>query len=142
MNPATIDLVIGLLQLAIKETPGLIAEFQTLFSTPEPTPEDWQALRDRLKNATYASLVPNSDLPTAPLAGTVTALAPAPAPAIVPTVTDQAQSEPATVADPGLVTPVPSPAPGSQPPVVTPDPEQAAAPLTAAMVFANATMRK
>jgi len=62
MPPATIALVIALVEKAIKVTPGLIADLQAIFAKPEPTAADWQALRDKINSKSYADYVPQSDL--------------------------------------------------------------------------------
>lgn len=63
MNPATIALVIGLIEEAIKEEPAIAAELQALFSKPNPTPEDWQALRTKVLSQSFEQIAP--DAPTA-----------------------------------------------------------------------------
>lgn len=64
MNPSTIGLVVSLLEEAIKEEPAIVAEFQSIFSKPNPTPDDWAALRAKVLAKNYADYVPASALTT------------------------------------------------------------------------------
>ena len=60
MNPATIALIIGLVEEAIKLEPAIAAELQSLFNKPQPTPADWMALRERIKTQSFESLAPDA----------------------------------------------------------------------------------
>ena len=60
MNPATIALVIQLVELAIKEAPAIQAELQAIFSKPNPTPEDWAALKAKVLAQSFESLAPDA----------------------------------------------------------------------------------
>jgi hypothetical protein len=60
MNPATIALIIGLVEEAIKLEPAIAAELQSLFNKPQPTPEDWLALRERIMTQSFESLAPDA----------------------------------------------------------------------------------
>jgi hypothetical protein len=82
MPPQAISLALFILQEAVTYGPELYADLAALFSKPDPTPEDWEALRSKVLAQTYAQLVPNSALP--PDAPAAPALASAPAPAPVP----------------------------------------------------------
>lgn len=62
MTPETIALVIGLVELAIKEEPAIAAELQAIFNKPNPTPEDWAALKRRVTVTSFENLAP--DAPT------------------------------------------------------------------------------
>lgn len=62
MNPAIVALIVGLIEEAVKVTPGLVADLQAIFAKPDPTPDDWQALRDKIQAPSYADYVPASDL--------------------------------------------------------------------------------
>ena len=62
MSPAAIALIIQLVEEAIKITPAAYADFQTIFSNPNPTPADWAALRAKVLAKDYAAYVPASDL--------------------------------------------------------------------------------
>lgn len=70
MTPQLIFAIIALVQEAITLEPELQAQLQTIFSKPNPTPEDWQALRLQVLGKSYADYVPASALP-APGAGGV-----------------------------------------------------------------------
>ena len=63
MSPASIALVFSLVEEVIKVAPGAVADFQAIFSNPNPTPADWQALRAKVLAKGYADYVPKSDLP-------------------------------------------------------------------------------
>lgn len=65
MTPATIALIISLVEEAVKITPGIVADLQELFSDPNPTPAKWEALRQKVKSKSYADYVPASALPGA-----------------------------------------------------------------------------
>jgi hypothetical protein len=48
MNPV---LAIGIIELAIKAAPSVVAELRLLFSKGDPTPEDWEALRVKVQKS-------------------------------------------------------------------------------------------
>ena len=50
----------------IKLSPGLLVEFQAIFAKPDPTAEDWAALKAKVMSKSYADYVPASDLPRPP----------------------------------------------------------------------------
>ena len=58
-------LIFSLVEEAVKITPGLVTAFEEIFSKPNPTPEDWAALRAKVLAENYADYVPASDLPAA-----------------------------------------------------------------------------
>ncbi len=60
MNPATIALIIGLVEEAIKDYPAIVAEFKTIFSKTNPTPEDWLALKASVQAQTFESIAPDA----------------------------------------------------------------------------------
>jgi hypothetical protein len=62
MNPATIALVIGLVEEAIKEAPAVAAEIKTIFANGNPTPDDWAALKAKVLSQSFESLAPNAKL--------------------------------------------------------------------------------
>ncbi|HEX3626703.1 MAG TPA: hypothetical protein VH280_14920 [Verrucomicrobiae bacterium] len=64
MNPAILALIIQLLQEAIVLEPSFAAEIQTLLSTPNPQPADWEALRQKVLAKSYKDYVPASGLPS------------------------------------------------------------------------------
>jgi hypothetical protein len=64
MNPATLALIVGLVEEAIKEAPALKADLHNLFSNANPTPADWEALRAKVLARGYHDYVPASDLPS------------------------------------------------------------------------------
>jgi hypothetical protein len=67
MTPATLALIVSLVEEAITEAPAAYAAFQAVFSKPNPTAADWEALRATVLSQSYASLVPDSKLaPDAP----------------------------------------------------------------------------
>jgi hypothetical protein len=66
MSPATISLIVQLVQIAIAEEPAIAEEFKTLFATANPTPADWDSLRQKVLSKTYKDYVPDSDLPPTP----------------------------------------------------------------------------
>jgi hypothetical protein len=95
MSPNLIALIIALVQEAITLEPSVMAELQALFTLPNPSPADWEALRQKVLAKSYADYVPASALaassPVAekPVVLTATASSNAPvgqpsAPAIVP----------------------------------------------------------
>jgi hypothetical protein len=65
MTPALIAAIIALIQEAIAQEPQIAAELSAIFSGPQPTPADWQALRAKVLGQSYASFVPASSLPAA-----------------------------------------------------------------------------
>lgn len=62
MTPATIALIIQLVQQLIIEIPSISAELQSIFNNPNPTPADWEALKAKVMAQSYATLVPDSKL--------------------------------------------------------------------------------
>lgn len=77
MSPATIALLIGLVEELIKDTPALVTEFQAIFAKENPTPQDWFDLREKVLSQSFESLAPDAPLVESP-AGDTTAAAPAP----------------------------------------------------------------
>ncbi len=63
MNPATLALIVGLVEQAITETPALIGDLQNLFASGAPTPADFAALKASIQAETYGQFVPASQLP-------------------------------------------------------------------------------
>jgi hypothetical protein len=57
MNPQAIALALFIIEEAIKEGPGLAADLAALFGKPDPTAEDWAALRARIAGKTYENYV-------------------------------------------------------------------------------------
>lgn len=56
-------LVIALVEEAVKDTPALITEFQTIFSVANPSPADWTALRTKVASESYEQYVPGTSIP-------------------------------------------------------------------------------
>jgi len=65
MNPATIALIIGLIEEAVKIAPGVYDDLTLFFDNPNPSPADWQALRAKVLSKSYTDYVPASALPVA-----------------------------------------------------------------------------
>jgi len=63
MNPTVIYLILSLVEEAIKDTPGIVTDLQAIFSKPNPSPADWEALRAKVLSKSYADYVPSSALP-------------------------------------------------------------------------------
>jgi hypothetical protein len=63
MSPQLIALVISLVEEAIKDTPALVEDLKAIFSNPNPSPADWEALRAKVLAKSYADYVPASALP-------------------------------------------------------------------------------
>jgi hypothetical protein len=65
MSPAAIALLIQLIELAIKEEPAIALELHDIFSNPNPSADDWQALREKVLSESFDSLAPHAaaDLP-------------------------------------------------------------------------------
>lgn len=62
MSPTVIYLILSLVEEAVKDTPGIIADLQEIFSKPNPTPADWEALRAKVLSKSYGDYVPASAL--------------------------------------------------------------------------------
>lgn len=60
MSPAAIALIISLVEEAIKDYPAIAADLTAIFSKPNPTPEDWLALRAKVLSEDFAALAPNA----------------------------------------------------------------------------------
>ena len=63
MPPQTIALIVGLVEETVKVAPQFYADLKEIFAKPEPTPADWQALREKILAQGYFDYVPASDLP-------------------------------------------------------------------------------
>lgn len=79
MSPALIALIIQMVQEAVTLAPGIVADLQTIFNNPNPTPADWEALRAKVLAKTYADFVPASALPPGSPAAEIPAVILAPA---------------------------------------------------------------
>lgn len=68
MSPALITLILSLVQEAIVLEPQIASQLQALFAKQNPTPADWETLRQNILAKTYKDYVPASALPasTAP----------------------------------------------------------------------------
>lgn len=62
MSPATLALIIQLVEAAITEAPQVYSELQNIFSKSNPTPADWQALRSKVLGESFQSLAPDAPL--------------------------------------------------------------------------------
>ena len=60
MSPATLALIVALVEEAIKEYPAIAAELSGIFNKPNPTPEDWFALKAKIQSQSFESLAPNA----------------------------------------------------------------------------------
>lgn len=65
MTPATIALIMSLVEEAITQAPALVADLQALFAKGAPTAADFDALRASITAETYGQFVPASSLPAA-----------------------------------------------------------------------------
>ena len=54
-----LPVIIQLVEFAVAETPALITEFQTLFASGAPTPEQFAALRAKVASETFG-VIPTS----------------------------------------------------------------------------------
>ena len=71
MSPALIAIIISLVEEAVKLAPGVYEDLQLIFSKPNPTPDDWEALRAKVLSVSYADYVPASALASAGSPGVV-----------------------------------------------------------------------
>ncbi len=62
MSPATIALIIQLVQLAIQEYPAFQADLTALLNKNNPTADDWAALLTSVQGESYKQFVPSTDL--------------------------------------------------------------------------------
>lgn len=62
MSPATLALILSLIEEAVKEAPAVVTELQSIFSNPNPTPADWENLRATVLAKTYKDYVPATQL--------------------------------------------------------------------------------
>jgi len=58
MSPATLALLVQFIELAIREEPAIALELHNLFSNPNPSAADWQALREKVLGESFESLAP------------------------------------------------------------------------------------
>lgn len=62
MSPATIVLILSLVEEAIKVAPEVAAGIKAIFAKGDPTPEDWSTLRALVLSKTYKDYVPKTQL--------------------------------------------------------------------------------
>lgn len=62
MSPATIALIIGLVEQAIKLRPILQEELSAIFAKPDPTAADWYDLKMQILDDSFAKLAPDAKL--------------------------------------------------------------------------------
>lgn len=55
MSPETITLVISLVEELIKEEPAIAADIQSIFSSGNPTAEQWATLRASIAAGKYTT---------------------------------------------------------------------------------------
>ena len=60
MNPATVQLILFCLELAVEEFPALKADVQQLMAKENPTPQDFADLRAKVAAEGYGQFVPDS----------------------------------------------------------------------------------
>ncbi len=63
MTPTLAAAIFTAVEELIKLSPGLIVDLQAIFSKPDPTAADWQALKDKVNAKSYWDYVKTSDLP-------------------------------------------------------------------------------
>jgi len=63
MDPIEISAILTLLEAAVTKAPQIVQDVKDLFAKPDPTPEDWQALRQTILAKKYSDYVPDSSLP-------------------------------------------------------------------------------
>lgn len=63
MSPAEIALALEMLEAAIQAEPALQSAIVAVFSKPNPTPADWDALRVKVISKNYRDYVPDTQLP-------------------------------------------------------------------------------
>lgn len=66
MPPAVLTLVISLVEEAIKIEPGIQAALTSIFSKPQATPADWQAVKDAVLAKRYEDFVPDTAIGKTP----------------------------------------------------------------------------
>ena len=62
MSPAMLAIIVQLIEQLITEAPAVYAEFQVIFSKPNPTPADWAALKAKVASESFQSLAPDAPL--------------------------------------------------------------------------------
>jgi len=65
MPPQAIQLGLFVIEEAIKQEPAIADAIRGLLNKNDPTPADWQALRDRVAAKSYRDYVPTTALPPA-----------------------------------------------------------------------------
>jgi hypothetical protein len=63
MTPTALVLIFSLVEEAIKIAPQVETDLAGIFSTANPTPADWEALRAKVLAKGYFDYVPASQLP-------------------------------------------------------------------------------
>ncbi len=63
MNPATIALIIQLVEQIIAEYPQISSDLREHFANKNPSPGDWAILRERVLSKSYRDYVPKTKLP-------------------------------------------------------------------------------
>lgn len=62
MSQALLAIIVSLVEEAVKLAPSIVADFQAIFSKPNPTPADWAALRASILEKSYEDFVPDTGL--------------------------------------------------------------------------------
>lgn len=57
-----VSVIIPILEAIFKYAPSAVTAIRELFTKDSPTPDDWQALRDKLAAKEYKDYVPDSKL--------------------------------------------------------------------------------
>lgn len=68
MTQIALSLIVGLVEEAIKDAPGLIVDFKKIFSTADPVNADWQGLKAKVASESYEQYVPGTAIPKDPTA--------------------------------------------------------------------------
>lgn len=66
MTKETQALIVGLVEEAIKDAPGLINEFKAIFAVANPTTANWAAFKAKVASESYEQYVPDTALPKVP----------------------------------------------------------------------------
>ena len=62
MNPAMIALILSLVEEAVKVYPTISADLAAIFSKPNPSPDDWLALRSKVLAMKFEEIAPDAKL--------------------------------------------------------------------------------
>lgn len=67
MSTTLIALIVSMVEELVKIAPGVVTDIQTVLSKPQATPDDWQAIKDKVLAKRYEDFVPDTQIGKPPV---------------------------------------------------------------------------